>query len=149
MEMRFHYQTHEIEVPVPDGALTDASLDAVMRKFEQLYEQSYGKGTGYRKAGIEVSTFRLTATLAMPKPALVRQPLAGEDAAAAKKGERPVVFDRRSRFIATAIYDAERLRPGNRIAGPAVVESPATTTIVHPGQRVRVDEYLNLILEFA
>jgi N-methylhydantoinase A len=149
MEMRFHYQTHEIEVPVPDGALTDAGLDAVMRKFEQLYEQSYGKGTGYRQAGIEVSTFRLTATLAMPKPRLARQPLAGEDAAAAKKRERPVVFDRRSRFIATAIYDAERLRPGNRIAGPAVVESPATTTIVHPGQRVRVDEYMNLILEFG
>jgi N-methylhydantoinase A len=149
IEMRFHHQTHEIPVPVPTGQLTDADLETLVRDFEQLYEQSFGKGTGYRKAGIEISTFRLAATLAMPKPSLVRRPFAGEDPAAARKGERQAVFDRRNRFVATAIYDAERLQPGNRIAGPAIIESPATNTVVHPGQIARVDEYLNVILEFA
>ena len=30
-----------------------------MTIFDELYEKSYGKGSGYREAGMEVMTFRL------------------------------------------------------------------------------------------
>ncbi len=148
LDMRFRYQTNELQVPVPDGRLTSADLDALVSRFEELYEQAYGKGTGYRKAGIEISTFRLLATLRMPKPALVRHRPASPDPSGARKGERPVVFERQEGCIPTPVYDAQRLRTGHRVPGPAVIESPATTTVVHPSQSVRVDEYLNLVLEF-
>ncbi len=148
LDMRFRYQTNELQVPVPDGWLAPADVDALVGRFEDLYEQAYGKGTGYRKAGIEISTFRLLATLRLPKPALVRHPPGAPDPAGAMKGERQVVFDRQGGFIRTPVYDGERLGSGHRIPGPAIIESPATTTVVHPGQSVRVDEYLNLVLEF-
>jgi N-methylhydantoinase A len=148
LDMRFRYQTHEIEVPAPDGHLASPHVEALIAHFEDLYEQAYGKGTGYRKAGIEISTFRLAATLHTPKPNLVRHPPAGENPSSARKGERPVVFDKGQGFVPTPIYDGEQLRAGNRVPGPAIIESPATTTVVHPRQRVRVDEYLNLVLEF-
>jgi N-methylhydantoinase A len=133
---------------VPGGVLTPTDVAALAARFEALYEQAYGRGTGYRKAGIEISTFRLAAVLRMPKPALVRHPAAGEDPSAARTGERPAVFDRERGFVPTPVYEADRLRAGNRVPGPAIVESPATTTVVHPGQSVRVDEYLNMVLEF-
>jgi N-methylhydantoinase A len=41
----------------------------------------------------------------------------------------------------------ELLRPGNLIAGPAVVESPATTLLLHPTQSAAVDRYRNLLLQ--
>lgn len=148
LDMRFRYQTHELTVPVPGGPLNFEDLEALVTRFEDSYEQAYGKGTGYRQAGIEIATFRLAATLCMPKPALFRYAPGSEDPSAAKKGERMVVFTRHPGSVSTPIYDAERLRTGHQIWGPAIIESPATTTVVHPNQSVRVDEYLNLSLEF-
>ncbi len=47
------------------------------------------------------------------------------------------------------IYARDALRPGNRFAGPAIVEQMDATTLVPPGWSARVDAYLNLILEAA
>ena len=47
------------------------------------------------------------------------------------------------------VYDRDRLRGGNRIAGPAIVEQMDATTFVLPGMIARVEPYLNLILEAA
>ncbi|MCH7912096.1 MAG: hypothetical protein IH856_03520, partial [Deltaproteobacteria bacterium] len=50
-------------------------------------------------------------------------------------------------FIDTPVYDYARLGAGNEIAGPAVIELPFTTTLVPPGSRVIIDDYLNLLME--
>jgi N-methylhydantoinase A/oxoprolinase/acetone carboxylase beta subunit len=61
-------------------------------------------------------------------------------------GKRKVYFDD---FITAPVFKMERLAPKNRIAGPAVIESPATTVLLHPDQRATVDSYLNLLIEMA
>jgi N-methylhydantoinase A len=38
------------------------------------------------------------------------------------------------------------LRPGNRLAGPAIIVQPDCTTVLHPGQSLRVDGFGNLIV---
>jgi len=144
MDLRFRRQTHELRVPVPSKALAAADLDQLLDQFEADYERLFGRGTSYRRAGIEVSTFRVRCVLRLPKPALQSLPTDGEDAGHAQKGTRSVFF--RDDFVATPIYAGEALRPGNVVAGPAVIESPATTVPVHPGQTVRVDQHLNLIM---
>jgi N-methylhydantoinase A len=45
------------------------------------------------------------------------------------------------------VYDREKLRAGNRIVGPAIVEQMDATTVVLAGIVARVEPYLNLILE--
>jgi N-methylhydantoinase A len=50
-------------------------------------------------------------------------------------------------FVACPVYDRDRLRAGNCIAGPAIVEQMDATTVVLPGMAARVEPYLNLILE--
>jgi N-methylhydantoinase A len=44
-------------------------------------------------------------------------------------------------------YARELLGPGQVLAGPSVIEQEDSTTLVHPGSRATVDEYLNLVLE--
>ena len=61
----------------------------------------------------------------------------GPDAAGAETGRHPVFFD--GQFMTTSIYDRDRLRPGNRIPGPAVVTQRDSTTVVHPGHEGEVD----------
>ena len=51
--------------------------------------------------------------------------------------------------VACPVYDRERLRAGNRFAGPAIVEQMDATTVVLPAMAARVEPYLNLILEAA
>jgi N-methylhydantoinase A len=144
VDLRFRRQTHELRVPVPSKELAAADLEQLVDQFEADYERLFGRGTSYRRAGIEVSTFRVRCVLRLPKPALQSLPADGADARHAQKGTRPVFF--RDEFVTTPIYAGEALRPGNEVAGPAVIEGPATTVPVHPGQTVRVDQHLNLIM---
>jgi N-methylhydantoinase A len=52
-------------------------------------------------------------------------------------------------YVETKTYDRARLCAGNRIAGPALVEEYASTTVMHPGDRLEVDAFGNLVLDIA
>ncbi len=42
-----------------------------------------------------------------------------------------------------------KLEPGMEFAGPAIIEDPGTTIVVHPGNRVAIDGYGNVIITLA
>lgn len=58
------------------------------------------------------------------------------------KGKRSAWFD--GGFVDTAVYDRYALTPDTLIEGPAIIEERESTTVVAPGDTVRVDEALNL-----
>ena len=45
------------------------------------------------------------------------------------------------------LYDREKLHNGNVIQGPAIVEQMDSTTIILPGQKATVDQFLNMMIE--
>ena len=45
-----------------------------------------------------------------------------------------------------AVYDYGMLRPGNRITGPSIIETPFTTVVVPENVGAEIDEYRNIIL---
>jgi N-methylhydantoinase A len=47
------------------------------------------------------------------------------------------------------LFARDRLRPGNRLEGPAILEQMDSTTVVPPGWHARVDGFANLVLEAA
>jgi N-methylhydantoinase A len=49
--------------------------------------------------------------------------------------------------LPTQIYDSGRLEAGMRFTGPAIVEDPGMTLVVHPGDEVWVDPYGNYRIE--
>jgi N-methylhydantoinase A len=73
------------------------------------------------------------------------QPLPGDaDAGAALIGKKSVWFEQR--LLPTRLYQREKLRPGNRFVGPAVVFQYDTTTVIPPAWEAVVDSFSNLIL---
>jgi N-methylhydantoinase A len=58
-----------------------------------------------------------------------------------------VYFAELARSLATPSYARDGLRARNRIAGPALIEEHASTTVVLPGDRLQVDEFGNLVIE--
>jgi N-methylhydantoinase A len=84
----------------------------------------------------------------MRKPAF--EPVAAGDAeppASAFRGTRPVYFAEASRSVDTPTYHRAGLLANNRIAGPALIEEHASTTVVHPGDVVTVDAFGDLVID--
>jgi N-methylhydantoinase A len=49
--------------------------------------------------------------------------------------------------LKTPAYARDGLKAGNRIAGPALIEEHASTTVLLPGDRMQVDSFGNLLIE--
>jgi N-methylhydantoinase A len=64
--------------------------------------------------------------------------------ASASIGSRDVWLPEAGTLVAVPVYDRERLEPGHRLSGPAIVEQMDATTLLLPGQTAAVDPYLNL-----
>src|SRR5438874_13646162 len=81
----------------------------------------------------------------MKKPRLERIARGGRaPSASALRGKRSAYFTELGKTIATPIYARDELSAGNRIEGPALVEEHASTTVILPGDRLRVHAFGNL-----
>lgn len=150
VDLRYRRQVHQVTTPLRARLpVNAAAAETLLGDFERLYEQRYGRGSAYGAAGIELVIFRLKASGVMARPQSKPLPAAGEDASAARVGERPVFVEAAGGLSPAAIYDFERLKPGNQVRGPAVIQSPITTIVVQSGDLARVDGYRNLVLENA
>ncbi|MBI2999420.1 MAG: hydantoinase/oxoprolinase family protein, partial [Deltaproteobacteria bacterium] len=114
-------------------------------RVDELYEKAYGRGSGYREAGKEILTFRVTAVGVLKKPKIQSVSMnKGANPEVAVKGKREVYFEERKDFVSTHIYDFERLVPGTEFSGPGIIETPVTTIVVNPNDRAMIDEFLNV-----
>ena len=67
----------------------------------------------------------------------------------AARTPRNIYWEALKRQESTPIFDGARLAPGNRIAGPAVVETAQTNVVVPPGRTLTVDRFGNFEMTFA
>jgi N-methylhydantoinase A len=141
LDMRYVGQSHELTVPVD---LND-SRTAVSTRFHAAHAARYG----YQRpdAAVEIVNVRLTAVASIQSPRLTSQPLGPADARDAHVGVKMVWFDRRPQTA--QLYARDRLQPGHRCAGPAVVFQYDTTTVIPPGWETAVDANGNLLLSRA
>jgi N-methylhydantoinase A len=146
--MRYRRQTAGVEMPVSWDRFNAKRMTEMQSAFEKKYEELYGVGAGYTKAGIEISEIRVDAVGKVAKPKLSASRKRKSDLKAARKGRREVFFTRPDRkFIDTPVYDYGNLGVGAVVKGPAVIELPFTTTLVPPDHKVTVDPFMNLVMQ--
>ncbi|MAM09758.1 MAG: 5-oxoprolinase, partial [Rhizobiaceae bacterium] len=143
--VRCRYQNQEfaVEVPVPAGPVTDETLTTMVSEFHEIYEREY---TYRLAAGVEIIGLHLVAAAEVGKLELVALPKTGAKLEDAVKGKRIVDYATEGRHEAT-IYDSTKFEPGMTFTGPAVIEDPGTTIVVHPGNRVFIDDFGNTHIE--
>ena len=139
-KFRYQNQEHTTEVLLDDGRITDAEIAAIEAAFHDTYEREY---TYRLDAPVEMVGIHLVASAEVGKLTMTRREPGGTDAEAALKGRRDVDFALEG-IRDSAIYDGETLAPGMAFDGPAIVEDPGTTVVVHPGNRAEVDGYGNI-----
>jgi N-methylhydantoinase A len=138
-KFRYQNQEHTVEVPLP-ATITDVGLAAIVNAFHDAYEREY---TYRLPAPVEMVGLHVTASAEVGKLTMTEAALGSEDATGAIKGRRPVDYALEGTHEAT-IYDGEKLRPGMALAGPAVIEDPGTTIVLHPGNAARIDGFGNI-----
>ncbi len=151
LDVRYAGQHHEVTVEIPhDCRIGEAHILEIAETFHQAHERLYTYATPENP--IEIMNLRVTAVGSVDKSGLGRQAERSGGQDLARKGTRQVYFENlkgNAGYFEIPVYDREKLKPGDSISGPAVIEERITTVIVHPGWKMRVDGYENIIMEAA
>jgi len=142
VDMRYAGQFHEVEIDLPDGAMDDAALEELVRRFHNRYEVLYGYQLPQQP--VEFLTFYLKVTAPRPPLAVATEEATTSDVHGALRGSRSCLFG--DRWHDTPAYDADLLQPGSVLEGPALVDDPTTTVVVPDGFTCEVDPHRNLVL---
>jgi N-methylhydantoinase A len=145
-DMRYVGQEHAVTVELAAELFAAEDRDGIKRRFDAVHERRYGYSAPGEKA--EIVSLRSAIAGLLRKPAF--EPIAAggsEPPDGAFRGTRAVYFAEAGRRVDTPTYDRAALLAKNRIAGPALIEEYASTTVVHPGDVVTVDAFGDLVIE--
>ena len=140
-DCRYYRQDIQIPCALDRGALDDGYATALRSDFEGEHRRRYGFELD---SPIEIATLRVVGRGVTPDPP--RAPGRTDTASLQDAIDRheQAVFAGES--VSTPIFDRERLRPGHRIEGPAIVVQDDSTVVLEPGYAGAVDEYANIII---
>ena len=138
MEMRYLGQNYELELPLDFSEFDEATTARLWDSFHELHASRFGFNAP--NSIIEVVNFLVTAVSATAKPDL--PVLAASAAPPLAAGRRPVVYE--TGVHDTPVFERAGLLAAQAITGPAIIEEPASTTVVRPDQRLEVDRHGNL-----
>jgi N-methylhydantoinase A len=141
VDARYRGQEHTVRVPVAGGSISAAVLEA---DFHALHRRTYTFDLE-GEADVELVTFHVSAHGLEPREAALPRPSATLGSTPSPKRPRVVDFDLDGTHE-TAVYERAELPIGFSAHGPLVIEEPTTTTLVHPGQTLEVDDFGNLVI---
>jgi len=145
MEMRYLGQFHEVEVTeVPLGKIGPKELEGITEAFHRRHKALFTFDMTQRE--VEFLNVCLKATMRQEPLKLAEIPQGSGKPDQALKRHRPVLWSLAKGFEETPAYDGTRLKCGDRIAGPAIIEEPATTVVIPVSYDCTVDKVKNYIL---
>jgi N-methylhydantoinase A len=136
--LRYVGQNYELEVPLPPGDLDADGWEELICRFEAEHERQYGFALPGET--VELVNLRVTALSPEEPPEFALSAVSPPAAA-----EREVWLEGTGP-VACGVVPRSSLAPGTELAGPLVIEEPDSTTLVHPGDTVRVDASGVLVL---
>ena len=146
LDMRYVGQEHPVTVELPMSVFQKRDRQAIKQHFDDDHLQRYGTSAPAERA--EIVSLRVTVSGMMKKPPQEKIRKGGSaPPKSAFTGKRKASFDGKFRDVPT--WRRAELLAGNKIAGPALIEEHASTTVLMPGDRMTVDAYGNLVIAVA
>jgi N-methylhydantoinase A len=152
VDMRYVGQSYELTIPLGWEHTNDTL--AAQSDLIQRFHAEHRRRFSYSSEGepVELVTIRLRAIGKTERPTYSRQPARGLDPSPARIGHKQVYFadvdnPNAVRPFPSALYERERLGPGNIVIGPALVFQLDATTGIPPGWAATSDEFGNLVAE--
>jgi N-methylhydantoinase A len=139
LDCRYIKQYHEVSFLVPRELIDRRDVAAIARAFHAEHNRLYGYSLEQENTPIEIINVRVQAIGITDKPAYREEAWAGADATKALKGRRSVYIPETKAFREIPVYDGHRMRHGNRIDGPAMIEQETTAIFVSASFDCAVD----------
>ena len=127
---------------------SEADMKAIYDEFEQEFSDAFSPLVCHPDGGVYVESFVLTASIPTEVPDIPEYPVAGPDPSEALRSKRPCFWGNGG-FEETKVYDFSKLKAGNQISGPSILETEYTTLVVPPGFVCKIDEHLFARIERA
>lgn len=137
IDMRYGNQRVQTAV-VTDLKRLDSQRDVLrlIDEFHQRYGERFGEGSQSPEAGVRINTIRVCSFVEKPNASFSGIQDDGRAGLTVEPvGTRLCSFPGHEQPLETRLYDQAALAEGTRIAGPALVTTPATTYLVEPGWR--------------
>jgi N-methylhydantoinase A len=152
LDMRYVGQSYELTIPFRQQStdLRETVGGRHIRQFHAAHRHRFSYAT--EGEPVEIVNLRLKAIGRTDKPRFPHRPAGNLDPSHAKIGYKQVFFGdvdspAAARPFPAALYERERLTPGNVVVGPAIVHQLDTTTAIPPGWAATVDGWCNLVIE--
>jgi acetone carboxylase, beta subunit len=139
--MQYMGQLNDLEINSPiTSATTVADWEKLVVAFDETYARVYASSARSPELGFGVTGAILRGVVTTQKPTLPEEPMGGPiPPAEALIGKRP--FFRHNYWLKADVYQMEKLKAGNRIVGPAIIESSMTTFVVPDGFATYLDAH--------
>jgi N-methylhydantoinase A len=152
LDMRYVGQSHELTIPFvqPSSLHPGSGVGSIADEFHGAHHRRFSYAS--EEEPVEIVNLRVKAIGRTAKPQFQHQAQGKLDPSAAHIGYKQIYFGNgdnpdAARPFPTALYERERLTPGNMIVGPAIVFQLDTTSIIPPGWAAWVDGWGNLVVE--
>jgi N-methylhydantoinase A len=145
LDMRYRGQEYTLPVPLTEDLRAVTDFAEIRSRFDQLHQEHYGHSAP--KEPVVMVNLRLSALGRLedrlPPASTYREGDQGE------RGKRPVVFDSGQQPVMSPIFLRAGLKPGDRLAGPAIIEEVGATILLYPGDQMQVNEFGHLVIDIA
>ncbi|NOR13794.1 MAG: hydantoinase/oxoprolinase family protein, partial [Candidatus Aminicenantes bacterium] len=141
LDMRYVKQYHEVNVEITKETLAKGDLASIARSFHPEHNRLFGYSLEEEKTPIELITLRLLSVGRTVKPQFKQETYAREDPKKALKKKRKIYLPLEEQYAEVPVYDGHKLKYGNKVEGPALIEQVNTTTFVTPEYNVLCDRY--------
>jgi N-methylhydantoinase A len=141
VDLRYVKQYHEVNLAITAEELQLETLDKISGRFHQQHSNLYGYSLENENTAVELINFRLVCIGKTQKPAFRQEDYDGADPCGAVKNCRKIFLPIQKQAKEVDVFDGLRLKFGNKIAGPAIIEQVNTTTLVTPEYNLMVDQY--------
>jgi N-methylhydantoinase A len=144
-EMRYQGQEHTVNVPFATHELGDGDMAAILERFRAIHHQQYGHSMD---DPVEIVTLRLRTVGVLPRPEIPKVAAGDGSSEGARVGSRSVYRADESGHVDYAVYDRGKLGASDSVEGPAIIEEPSSTTVIHAGDVLTVGEHGELIIRW-
>ena len=124
--MRYHGQGHEIEIELPNSALTLAELAHLKNRFELEYSRQFSRIV----PGMTIEILNWGVTVSSQAPTLKPALRTTKNRIKEATEFREITCDVSGSKIRAGVFDRADLRSGDQIIGPALIIEAQTTTLV-------------------
>jgi len=142
VDLRYVGQEFSLSVPIELRQLEAHDAAGMRKAFDDLHERRYAHHAADEP--VEMINIRLVA---VGERARFEFPsVCQHGSGQVKVARRPVYMGRTDAPVDCAVYHRDRLAPGTEIAGPALIQEYASTTVMFGGDRCKVAETGEIVI---